>query len=127
MWRCIRCADGTREPASTLCGSLPHRPSARHALPLAQLLALRRRALAAHGLKTWLERVTADLDPSHAANLEFGKIKSQYSALSEGRRAREQVAGVYKRWLDLIASSPKAGRSMALFQDLSAAYALERV
>ena len=44
--------------------------------------------------------------------------------LGEPRRAREQVATFYKGWFDMIAAAPKAGRSMALFQDLSSAYAL---
>jgi len=85
---------------------------------------LRRRVRVKPRLKTWLEAVTTDLAPSHPASAEFSKIRSQYSALNEPKRAREQVARSYKRWLDAIASAPKAGRSMALYQDLSAAYAL---
>ena len=38
--------------------------------------------------------------------------------------AIEKLAVFYKYWFDGIANVPKAGRSMALFQDLSAAYAL---
>ena len=34
------------------------------------------------------------------------------------------MATFYKRWYDAIAAGPGPGRSMALFQDLAAAYAL---
>jgi hypothetical protein len=102
-----------------LSGGHANPPSARIALP-----SLRRRAGVGPQLKTWLEKVAAILAPSHPASREFNQIKSQYDVLNAQERAREQVAAFYKRWFDIIASAPKAGRSMALFQDLSAAYAL---
>ena len=75
-------------------------------------------------MKTWLDEAIAKLAPSHPAHTEFSEIKKQYTVLSGSDRAREQVVKFYKEWYDAIASAPKAGRSMALFQDLSGAYAL---
>jgi hypothetical protein len=54
----------------------------------------------------------------------LANIRRGYTVLSQQDQAREQVARFYKRWFDSIAAAPVAGRSMALFQDLSAAYAL---
>ena len=57
------------------------------------------------------------------AHAEFSKIKRHYATI-DAPHARDQVAIFYKRWFDMIAAAPKAGRSMAMFQDLSGAYAL---
>jgi hypothetical protein len=92
-------------------------PSARLALP-----PLRRRAVADPSLEKWLDAALAQLSASHPAHSEFARIKARYSLLSAN--AREQVARFYKSWFDSISAIPTAGRSMALFQDLSAAYAL---
>ncbi len=102
-----------------MAGGHSKQASAKLALP-----SLRRRVGVGLQLKTWLNEAIAELSPSHPAHAEFSKIKSQYTVLSESSRARKQVAVFYKQWFDTIASTPKAGRSMALFQDLSAAYAL---
>lgn len=93
-------------------------PRVRVALP-----SLRRRAVTDPELKTWLEEVIATLGPSHPAHTELSEISKRFIQLSEHESARAQVAGFYKEWFDIIASAPSAGRSMALYQDLSAAYA----
>jgi len=94
-------------------------PGARLALPC-----LRRRVGVSPQLKSWLSAAAARLSPSHPAHAEFRELRKHYVLLSPPSRAKEQVAKFYKQWFDLIASVPKAGRSMALFQDLAAAYAL---
>jgi hypothetical protein len=94
-------------------------PSTKLALP-----SLRRRVGIGSQFKKWLDSALAKLAPSHPAHGEFSEIRKQYTALSESDRAREQVARFYKQWFSVIAAVPKAGRSMALFQDLSAAYSL---
>ena len=88
------------------------------------LQSLRRRVGIGPQLKTWLDLAIAKLAPSHPARAEFSLIRKNYTVLSEPELAREQVAKFYKQWFDIIAAAPKAGRSMALFQDLSAAYTL---
>ena len=102
-----------------LAGSTARQPRARLALS-----SLRRRVGVGPQFKNWLDTATAKLATSHPARAEFIALRSQYSALSGLDAAREQVARFYKNWIDLIEATPKAGRSMALFQDLSTAYAL---
>lgn len=102
-----------------LSGGHAKPPSAKLALP-----SLRRRVSVGPELKGWLDAAVATLGPSHPAHAEFSDIRRHLTILSQSERAREQVARSYKQWFSAIASAPKAGRSMALFQDLSAAYAL---
>jgi hypothetical protein len=75
-------------------------------------------------LKVWLNNASNKLTPSHPVYAELKRIEKQYTLLSHASNARYQIAMFYKQWFDSIAASPKTGRSMALFQDLSAAYAL---
>ncbi len=102
-----------------LAGSPARQPRARLALS-----SLRRRVGLGPQFRIWLDTATGRLAAPHPARLEFAEIRRQYTALSGLDVAREQVAKFYKQWIDVIAGTPKAGRSMALFQDLSAAYAL---
>ncbi|MFH1110874.1 MAG: hypothetical protein V1790_17000 [Planctomycetota bacterium] len=85
---------------------------------------LRRRVDVGPELRTWLDTTTAKLAPTHPAYAEFSDIKKRYTLLRAEDVAKEQVARSYKQWFDLIAAIPQAGRSMALYQDLSSAYAL---
>jgi hypothetical protein len=87
---------------------------------------LRRRVRVSQKLKLWLGESMDILGPAHPAHSQFSKIRKQFALLQAQNPAREQVARFYKRWFDSIAASPSAGRSMALYQDLSAAYALGR-
>ena len=102
-----------------MAGGHANPPKAKLALP-----SLRRRVGVGPQLKSWLDAAIAKLAASHPAHAEFSHIRQHYKMLSAQERAREQVAKFYKKWFDTIAAVPKAGRSMALFQDLSAAYAL---
>lgn len=102
-----------------LSGGHTRSASARIAIP-----SLRRRVLVSPTLGPWFDAAIAKLGASHPAHAEFVDLRKKLTVLSETARAREQVATFYKQWFDGIASAPKAGRSMALFQDLSAAYAL---
>jgi hypothetical protein len=101
-----------------LAGGHAMQPSPRLALP-----SLRRR-VGFGQLKPWLERATSRLARSHPAHGEFSDLLKSLALLSDATRARYQVAKFYKTWYDLIGSGPAAGRSLALFQDLSIAYAL---
>ncbi|QDV69141.1 hypothetical protein Poly24_28550 [Rosistilla carotiformis] len=94
-------------------------PSARIAIP-----ALRRRVKVTPELSKWLDNAMSRLSASHPARSEFADIKKNLTLFQDTTRAKEQVASFYKNWYDGIASVPSTGRSMALFQDLSAAYAL---
>lgn len=85
---------------------------------------LRRRVRTGPQLKSWLDKSLAKLGASHPVYAELSEVRRDYGAARGRELARERVAIFYKRWFDLIVAVPKAGRSMALFQDLSAAYAL---
>jgi len=87
------------------------------------LLPIRRRIRAVQ-LGQWLDAAIKRLGPSHPAHAEFSNMRKHYAESSDSATARRQVATNYKQWFELIAKVPEAGRSMALFQDLSAAYAL---
>ena len=102
-----------------LAGGHTKPASAKLALP-----ALRRRAGVGPNLRNWLDAAIAKVGASHPAHADLSHIRQQYTLLSQQDRSREQVAAFYKKWFDTIAAVPKGGRSMALFQDLSAAYAL---
>ncbi len=98
----------------------------KQASPKVALQSLRRRVGVGPQFKLWLEGVVAGLAPSHPAHAEIGGIIKNYDVLSQASNARQQVARSYKQWFDTIASAPKAGRAIALFQDLSAAFAFGR-
>jgi hypothetical protein len=102
-----------------LSGGKSRTASARIAIP-----ALRRRVKVTPNLGTWFDMAIAKLATSHPAHSEFLSLRKNLTVLADPSRSREQVAAFYKNWFDGLASGPAAGRSMALFQDLSAAYAL---
>jgi len=102
-----------------LSGGHAKPPTVKLALP-----SLRRRVVVAPRLRTWLAAAIKGLSPSHPCHSEFSDILNRYTTLSQKDTARRQVAKFYMKWFNSIDAAPKAGRSMALFQDLSAAYAL---
>jgi len=86
---------------------------------------LRRRVGVAQ-LGSWLAKSLKTLGPANPAYTELEMINEQLDLLNAQETARKQVARFYKGWLDRIAGTTPAGRSLALFQDLSTAYALGR-
>lgn len=102
-----------------LSGGKSRTASARIVIP-----ALRRRVKVTPNLATWFDKAIAKLATSHPAHSEFLNLRKNLTVLADPSRSREQVATFYKQWFDGIANGPAAGRSMAMFQDLSAAYAL---
>ncbi len=89
-------------------------PKTRVALP-----PLRRWAIWGPKLQEWLEHVPKD-DPALKELRELSKEFSKFGV----ERARAQVAEFYKGWFDLLELVSPAGRSLALYQDLSKAYVL---
>ena len=102
-----------------LAGGQGSMPSVRIALP-----SLRRRVLHNETLRQWLTKAIQKLAPSHPAHVEFSHILHRFDELGQLERAKEQIAAFYKHWFNSIAAVPIGGRSMAMFQDLSASYAL---
>jgi hypothetical protein len=101
-----------------LSGGFARQPSAKLAIG-----PLRRRCSVAPSTKGWLDEVLKLLPTSHPSYPSFLALRNKFSLLDRGV-ARVQVALAYKEWFDAIAKNPVSGRSMALYQDLSAAYAL---
>jgi hypothetical protein len=86
---------------------------------------LRRRVNVAQ-LRPWLEKTLKKIGDKHPAYSEIDRIQKRLTLLSDVDLAREQVARFYKHWVDMLSTTPTSGRSLALFQDLSSAYALGR-
>jgi hypothetical protein len=95
---------------------------ARSPAPCLAVASLRR--LVGVGLGPWLDQSMKILGVTHPAYVELANMRKHLGLLSGPITSRTQVAKFYKNWFDLIASKPRTGRSLALFQDLSAAYAL---
>jgi len=105
-----------------LSGGFPRQPTARLAIP-----PIRQRVKVGQDLRRWLDiAVTVDALDNRVRH-ELSSIRNHLRELSDPFRAQRQVADFYKRWLDRLASVPPAGRGMALYQDLSAAYVLGRM
>lgn len=105
-----------------LAGGQAQTPGARIALG-----PLRRRAVVDTSLKQWLEKSISILPSSHPASKEFEALLKKFSAWNDRPTARQHVARFYRVWWDKFAATPPAGRSLALFQDLSGAYALGKL
>lgn len=86
---------------------------------------LRRWAIASPELRTWLTDAVNALSPGDSARKEFERLRQDVeSRLKNKDAAKEQVARSYQRWFAGIQSIPPAGRTLALYQDLSSAYVL---
>jgi hypothetical protein len=103
-----------------LAGGHANKPATCLAIP-----ALRRRVGIAR-LEKWLDSAVKILGSSHPSGQALEQMRKQLNLLSLPDQARDQVARFYKSWFDLLAATPRAGRPMALFQDLSAAFAVGR-
>jgi hypothetical protein len=77
-------------------------------------------------LNHWLIETLKIIGASHPDFPELDRMRRQLTVLSDEDTARQQVATFYKQWFDTIATTPGAGRSFGLFQDLSRAFALGR-
>lgn len=86
---------------------------------------LRRWAIASPELKTWLDQTVDALIPADSAHREFAKLRHDMGVrLKDKNTAKEQVAKWYHEWFSTIESISPAGRTLALYQDLSSAYVL---
>ena len=103
----------------SLAGGHPQTPSPRIAI-----VPLRRRTKVVPQLGKWVDQSLNILGPTHPAAADLQQLRKSLPLLSGPETARGQLAKFYKHWYDRIALHPKAGRSLALFQDLSAAFAL---
>jgi len=88
---------------------------------------LRRQAFADPGLDGWVAKAISSTVSDEAARSEFSDLAQKLPRLRRSRElSKNQVAKFYKDWFDGLASVPKSGRALALFQDLSKAFVLGR-
>jgi len=87
---------------------------------------LRRLAVAGPELKIWLDDVLALLDPKGKAYTDFSMLRDNYDSLLAPFASKGQIAKFHRAWIHEIDQIPFAGRSLALYQDLSSAYVLGR-
>lgn len=90
----------------------------RQGLKRVALPPLRRVALVNPELQRWLHNLSG-ADP---AIKTLRELERNFSRLELENVARTQVARFYKSWYDLLEGAALSGRSLALYQDLSAAY-----
>jgi hypothetical protein len=100
-----------------LPGGMANPPKARVMIP-----PLRRWASSNQDLVDWLDKALALLPSGTPEHAEFTELRKGYPALISRETAKRQVARCYRAWIDKIIKVPAAGRSVALFQDLSAAF-----
>jgi len=84
---------------------------------------LKRCVVASQNLHSWLSASVRTLPRTDPAHAEFTALLGRFPTLLRGSN-REQVARVYRQWLDTLDSVAPAGRSLALYQQLSSAYVL---
>ncbi|NQT12002.1 MAG: hypothetical protein HQ582_04605 [Planctomycetes bacterium] len=86
---------------------------------------LRRWVRAVPQFRDWLSKAMQDLGPSDAAYAAFAELKGDLATLTATKDAsRRQIARFYKQWFDELETVPPAGRALALYKMLSAAYVL---
>lgn len=123
-------------PAIGVGGTYQYYMPGGHSHPASARVAISplRRRVGIPQLSTWLSKALKIIGTGHPAYVEIERIQKQLPLLRNPETARVQVANsyknwfdaIYKKWFDAISSAPAAGRSLALFQDLSQAFALGR-
>lgn len=98
-------------------GGFPNDPKARIGVE-----SLRRWISATPGLAAWLQSAQLKLPPGSPEHTEFQMLAKNANHYLDHDVAKRQVAQVYRKWIDKIMASPPSGRSVALYQDLSAAF-----
>jgi hypothetical protein len=93
-----------------------------HANVRVALTPLRRWATATPRLRNWLTDAIAILSPKDPAGGVFAVIEKTFP--QDTPSGKMQVASFYKKWFHKFSSLPRAGRPLALYQDLSNSYVL---
>jgi hypothetical protein len=75
-------------------------------------------------LKGWLSTVLQTVAKGDPAFAEFSSLLKQFQLLGDDETARLQIGRFYGEWLKRLEATAPQSRSLALFQDFSAAYVL---
>lgn len=88
---------------------------------------LRRLAVASSQLEAWLTKVAARAGVGSEVMNELRELNRRMGSYTQDSPlAKEQIARFYQEWFESIESVPPAGRAVALYQDLSAAFVAGR-
>ena len=94
-------------------------------VPHMALNPLRRWASVNNRIRDWLEGAIGVLTQTDDVYKDFNVLRKNFESLTISEdAARNQTAKFYKHWFDKIEGVNVAGRSLALYQDLSSAYVL---
>ena len=85
-----------------------------------------RRWAVAQGLRGWLRDCARRLSPTDPFQRDFAYLLEKFDLLRDRDAAAMQIAEFQKKWFEKIETVPQAGRALALYQDLSAAFVLGR-
>ncbi len=77
-------------------------------------------------IRPWLEKTLKKIGTTNPEYERLERIHRRLPYLADADIAREQVARFYKDWLQVLTTTPSAGRALALFQDLAKSFALGR-
>jgi len=97
-------------------------PSVRVAIP-----PIRQRVRVGPELGRWLDKAIGVDALDNRVRDELRSLRHRLPSLNDRLVAQRQVADFYRKWLDTLASVPRAGRAMALYQDFSTAYVVGRM
>ena len=75
-------------------------------------------------LKGWLSTVLQTVAKSDPAFAEFSSLHKQFQLLADEATARLQIGKFYGEWVKRLEAAAPQSRSLALYQDFSAAYVL---
>lgn len=98
-------------------GGMAHGAKARVAIG-----SLRRWVSSNPELPAWLSTAQGMLAAGSPEQKEMRDLEKHFPSLFTAELGKRQIARTYRQWLEKIISVPPAGRGVALFQDLSAAF-----
>jgi hypothetical protein len=84
---------------------------------------LKRLVAVSRELQSWLSASLKMMPPSDPAHIELSSLLARFPMVLHSNN-RPQIAHMYKKWIDSLASVPVAGRSLTLYQQLSSSYVL---
>jgi hypothetical protein len=87
---------------------------------------IRRWVAANNDLRGWLDTALRRLSPTDDVHKQLSEVARNFARLRNRAGATNQVARFYKEWFDKIEATPKEGRPLALYQDISSAFVLGR-
>lgn len=118
------------------CPAVAMRPSPKYYIPGLRITqqasnriaiaSLRRLAVTSREVHGWLQKSLQVIPKENKYYKQIDDLVKNYSLLMEPKAARKQVLQFYSDWLNELESVDAEGRSIALYQDFSAAFVAEK-